>query len=266
MTPVQVLEPVVASALSKFDCAHEVRHQGPLLSGLRCWEELVDGVIMNKKWQIHEKCSCVHPEILDSAFMSSAISAAFSHGWGRRLGSWHFFFCAVSKCCGSSAAIRMSRHLCLSCTVIVRYLGCRRLVLSDISLPSHLWRFTEFRRSGWTLVTVMKHASAGSRTADRLWTSLCALTFTGFCCNIWYYLSTWTSLFPPLQEFLPFLAFKGLLMDSWWKFPILKYPDDSSKTDVLQHRSWDKAHFAKSSLFSSHCAKKPPHHSPNQPC
>lgn len=247
-----VLEPVVTSALSEFDCAHELRHQGPLLSGLRCWAELVDGVIMNKKWQIHEKCSCVHPEIWDSAFMSSAISSAFSHGRGRRLGGWHFFFfSAVSECCGSSAAIRTRRqHLCLRLTAALSPSGtrdvCGSFAASDISLLSRLWRFSEFRRSRWKPVTAMKQVR---RREAELWTG-CERTFLlwllqDFCCNIWYNLSTWMSLFPPFLEFLPFLAFRGLLIDFWWKFPILKYP--ATCYHDSRHLSWDKAHFAESS-------------------
>lgn len=56
-----------------------------VLSRARGWR-----LVMNKEWQIHERFSRVCPEILDSAFMSSAISSAFSHGWGWWWDSWHF--------------------------------------------------------------------------------------------------------------------------------------------------------------------------------
>lgn len=134
------------------------------------------------------------------------------------------FFCAVSQCCGASAAIRMSRqHLCLRLTAALH--PGRLLPLRGVwrqSTRTFFYRIqTELMKIG---DSDERCALAGSRAVDRLWTSLRALTFAGFCCNIWYNLSTWTSLFPPFQEFLPVLAFKGLLIDFWWKLSILKYP------------------------------------------
>lgn len=56
-----------------------------VLSRARGWR-----LVMNKEWRIHERFSRICPEILDSAFMSSAISSTFSHGWGWWWDSWHF--------------------------------------------------------------------------------------------------------------------------------------------------------------------------------
>lgn len=170
--------------------------------------ELVDGVIMNKKWQIHEKCNRVHFEILYFACMSSAISSAFSHGWGQRLDSWHFF-CALSKCCGASTAVSTSRqHLCLCLTAALSPSGtrdvCGSFVMSDISWCSCLWHFTEFRLNRLKSVTLMKHVH---RRESELWTSLHALMFTRFCSSSWYNLRNLISLFHPFEEFLPFCAF-----------------------------------------------------------
>lgn len=165
-------------------------HRGLVLSGLRCWAELVDGVIMNKLRQVHEKCSRVHPEISDSAFMSPAISSAFSHGWGLRLGSRHFFS-------GPRANVavrqrqkgRIWQHLCLRLTAASSPPGtvCGSFLTSVCSLVCVLQNSDR----KWKSTTVMKRASAGTE----LWT-VCL-------CNILNHLSTWMSLFPPLQEFFP---------------------------------------------------------------
>lgn len=100
-------------------------------------------------------------------------------------------------------------------------------------LLSRPWPFTDIRCSRWT--------------------SLRALTFRGFCCNIWYNLSTWTSLFPPFQDFLPFLVFKSLLMSFWRKVPILKCP--AARYHGSRQMFCSVAHEAKLILLSHHyCA------------